>query len=141
MSAESAEVIMRRRIRRSIHLHPRQHWRCCIRQELQVLRIVGWADRFVVPFGVNGSALCGKERLPGHTLLNFLISRTRFMNASSTLIRCLADVSMNLQPKCLARSRPSARDVQYWSKNRGMMTEPTTNHSFQLDAHTRDRTC
>src|SRR5271154_6938812 len=29
------------------------------------------------------------------------------MNASSTLMRCLADVSINLQPKCFARSLPS----------------------------------
>lgn len=42
------------------------------------------------------------------TLLYFLISRTRLVKASSTLMRCLAEVSMNLQPKCLARSRPSA---------------------------------
>jgi len=44
------------------------------------------------------------ERL---TLLYFLISRTRLLKASSTLMRCFADVSMNLHPKCLARSRPS----------------------------------
>ena len=43
------------------------------------------------------------------TLLYFRISRTRLVKASSTLIRCLAEVSMNLQPKCLARSRPSKR--------------------------------
>lgn len=41
------------------------------------------------------------------TLLYFLISRTRLLKASSTLIRCLADVSINLQLKCFAKSRPS----------------------------------
>jgi hypothetical protein len=46
------------------------------------------------------------------SLLYLLISRTRFVNASSTLIRCLADVSMNLQPKCLARSRPSEASMR-----------------------------
>jgi hypothetical protein len=43
----------------------------------------------------------------GRTLLYLRISRTRLLKASSTLIRCLAEVSMNLHPKCLARSRPS----------------------------------
>jgi hypothetical protein len=42
-----------------------------------------------------------------HTLLYRRISRTRVEKASSTLIRCLAEVSINLQLKCLARSRPS----------------------------------
>ena len=42
------------------------------------------------------------------TLLYFLISRTKLLKASSTLIRCLAEVSINLHPKCFARSRPSA---------------------------------
>ncbi len=46
------------------------------------------------------------------TLLYLRISRTRLMNASSTLIRCLAEVSMNLHPKCLARSRPSDATVR-----------------------------
>ena len=46
------------------------------------------------------------------TLLYLRISRTRVVNASSTLIRCLADVSMNLQLKCFARSRPSVEVVQ-----------------------------
>lgn len=49
------------------------------------------------------------------TLLYFLISRTKLVKASSTLIRCLADVSMNLQPKCFARSRPSDKRVQHQS--------------------------
>lgn len=48
-----------------------------------------------------------RQRSSNFTLLYFLISRTRLLNASSTLIRCLAEVSINLQPKCLARSRPS----------------------------------
>lgn len=42
------------------------------------------------------------------TLLYFRISRTSWLNASSTLMRFFAEVSMNLQPKCFARSRPSA---------------------------------
>lgn len=46
-----------------------------------------------------------KER----TLLYFLISRTRLLKASSTLILCFADVSINLHPKCLAKSRPSEK--------------------------------
>ena len=41
------------------------------------------------------------------TLLYRRISRTRLQNASSTLMRCLAEVSRNLAPKCFARSRPS----------------------------------
>ena len=45
------------------------------------------------------------------TLLYFLISRTRLLNASSTLMRCFAEVSINLQPKCLARSRPSKKQL------------------------------
>ena len=48
------------------------------------------------------------KSLAEHTLLYFLISRTRLLKASSTLSRCLAEVSMNLQLKCLAKSRPSA---------------------------------
>jgi hypothetical protein len=43
------------------------------------------------------------------TLLYLRISRTRLWKASSTLMRCLADVSMNRHPKCLASSRPSVR--------------------------------
>lgn len=42
-----------------------------------------------------------------HTLLYCLISRTSWWKASSTLILDLADVSMNWQPNCLARSWPS----------------------------------
>ena len=41
------------------------------------------------------------------SLLYLLISRTMSKKALSTLTRVLADVSMNLQPKCFARSRPS----------------------------------
>lgn len=37
----------------------------------------------------------------------FLISRMRLLKASSTLCRTFADVSISLQPRCLARSRPS----------------------------------
>ncbi len=40
--------------------------------------------------------------------LYLLISRTRLLKASSTLIRCLALVSMKRHPKCFANSRPSA---------------------------------
>ena len=43
-----------------------------------------------------------------HTLLYRLISRTSNEKVSSTLARCFADVSMNLQFKCLAKSRPSS---------------------------------
>ena len=49
------------------------------------------------------------------TLLHFLISRTRSLNASSTLIRSFAEVSTNSQPKCLARSRPSNKQLQLQS--------------------------
>ena len=42
------------------------------------------------------------------TLLYLRISRTRLLKASSTLIRCLADVSTSLHPRSLASSRPSA---------------------------------
>ena len=41
------------------------------------------------------------------TLLYLRISRTKLENASSTLMRCLAEVSIKRHPKCLARSRPS----------------------------------
>src|SRR6267142_4361007 len=41
------------------------------------------------------------------TLLYLRISRTKLEKASSTLILCLADVSIKRQPKCFARSRPS----------------------------------
>ena len=57
----------------------------------------------------------------GRTLLYFLISRTRLLNASSTLMRCFADVSMNRQPKCLARSLPSSRQISVLSVPVGMM--------------------
>lgn len=43
------------------------------------------------------------------TWLNFLISRTSEVKASSTLIRFLAEVSMYWHPVCAAHSRPSAR--------------------------------
>jgi len=51
-----------------------------------------------------------QRRTSLQTLLYFRISRTRLVKASSTLIRCLAEVSINLQPKCLARSRPSTKN-------------------------------
>lgn len=70
------------------------------------------------------------------TLLYLRISRTRLVKASSTLIRCLAEVSMNLHPKCLARSRPS---------NAMVMTRRTrTNRMYRscrLGVHIPSRTC
>lgn len=70
------------------------------------------------------------ERILQLTLLYFLISRTRLLNASSTLMRCLADVSMNLQPKCLARSRPSENKGQSFVKILLQMLWVRTIHAY-----------
>ena len=43
------------------------------------------------------------------TCCDRLISRTRAINASSTLIRSFADVSMNAQPNLRARFRASVK--------------------------------
>lgn len=47
------------------------------------------------------------------SLLYFRISRTMSKNALSTLMRDLAEVSMNVQPKERARSRPSVVRISY----------------------------
>jgi hypothetical protein len=44
-----------------------------------------------------------------HTCCDRLISRTRAINASSTLMRSFADVSMNAQPNLRARFRASVK--------------------------------
>jgi hypothetical protein len=51
------------------------------------------------------------SKLPDICLLYLRISRTISQNALSTLMRDFADVSMNLQPNCLAKSAPSVRNV------------------------------
>lgn len=63
----------------------------------------------LVPAGRESGCQLGLKKIQAVTLtlLNFLISLTSWLNASSTLMRCLAEVSMNLQLKCFARSRPS----------------------------------
>ena len=50
-----------------------------------------------------------KKEKKDRTLLYLRISRTKLENASSTLILCLAEVSIKRHPECFARSRPSAR--------------------------------
>ena len=83
------------------------------------------------------------QRTPLQTLLYFRISRTRLVKASSTLIRCLADVSINLQPKCLARSRPSTNRKKNPSQisftSLIFVLEPY--HSCQLDVHIPNHIC
>ena len=64
------------------------------------------------------------------TLLYLLISRTRILKVSSTLCRTLADVSINLQPKCFARSRPSRKVVINLEKLRRLEPTICTDLSF-----------
>ena len=83
------------------------------------LAVHPWSDRPRVGHGWSSGLLFLERKKEGfnlkrtqrnrteRTLLYLRISRTRLLKASSTLIRCLADVSMNLHPRCLARSRPS----------------------------------
>lgn len=70
------------------------------------------------PFDPNPGAPLSK--LPDICLLYLRISRTISQNALSTLMRDFADVSMNLQPNCLASDSPSAQPCQRCSKPCGM---------------------
>jgi len=63
------------------------------------------AGQFVAPNETNEWLYLSHEKYDRPCYI-FWYSRTRLLKASSTLIRCLADVSMNLHPKCLAKSRP-----------------------------------
>ena len=91
--------------------------------------LTGQDGQFVVPKTLGVVESTPKDDMKGHeaeskidrTLLYLRISRTKLEKASSTLIRCLAEVSIKRQPKCLARSRPSGFDggqigsnVGYW---------------------------
>ena len=64
-------------------------------------------DQFAAPERGRRFKMRNKQIDIQLTLLYLRISRTKLENASSTLIRCLADVSIKRQPKCFARSRPS----------------------------------
>ena len=61
-----------------------------------------------------------------HALLYLRISRTKVVKASSTLIRCLADVSMNRQLKCFARSRPSGQMIDSLAEPYGVRCDTRT---------------
>ena len=77
------------------------------------------------------------QRSDNFTLSYFLISHTRLLNTSSTLIRCFAEVSINRQPSCLARSRPS--NMQSEKFPGGENVSPY--RWCQLDVRVRDHSC
>ena len=97
-------------------------------------------DQFAAPESERARVLniWNKQMDTQLTLLYLRISRTKLENASSTLIRCLADVSIKRQPKCFARSRPSEGNQlspPLIGRTRGAY------RSFQPDVRTRGRTC
>ena len=75
------------------------------------------------PSGLGGRGRpSGGEGSDGYddiSLLYLRISRTISKNALSTLMRDLADVSMNAQPNCRARSSPSIKG----NKSQRILTE------------------
>lgn len=78
-------------------------------QQLQqplLLPVSGW-NRSMPPACPPGPVVPGRPICC--SLLYLRISRTRLLKASSTFMRCFAEVSMNRHPKCFASSRPSVQ--------------------------------
>ena len=102
-------------------------------------------DQSAAPIRKSAKVIIRRRLTMHHTLLYFRISRTSWLNASSTLIRCLAEVSMNLQPKCFARSRPSTvhghPSANISERFRACYAASDTHRSFPPAARTPDRSC